>query len=229
MALARPILMMVTDRKRLAERTGDPPDSPAALRRLLMQVEDAADAGVDFVQLRERDLPAGALCELARQFVAATEGSRTRVLVNDRVDVALAAGAAGVHLPSHGVLPAAARRLLAPGRLVGCSIHAPAPSLTPEETDYVVFGTIYPTVSKPPDAPITGLAALKSAVGQSLVPVLAIGGVTRDRVADVAAAGAAGVAGIDLFLPATGIPVRGSLRGLVKFVHELFDTTHRVS
>src|SRR4051794_38506192 len=107
MALARPILMMVTDRKRLAERTGEPSDSAALFRRLVMQVEDVADAGVDFVQLRERDLPARHLCELARQLVAVTAGSRTRILVNDRVDVALAAGAAGVHLPSRGMLPAA--------------------------------------------------------------------------------------------------------------------------
>ena len=128
------------------------------------------------------------------------QGSTTRVLVNDRLDIALACGAAGVHLRSDSVPPDAVRRAVPAPFVVGVSVHslveaiAVAPSV-----DYIVAGTDWPTPSKPAAATIgpEGLSRIAAAVG---VPVLAIGGVTLDRLAETARTGAAGAAAIGLFM-----------------------------
>ena len=121
-------------------------------------------------------------------------------MVNDRLDVALAAGAHGVHLKDG---PAAIDRIrtVAPGGfLVGQSIHSPE-RVEDTQADYLVFGTLFPTRSKPEPGALAGLAGLAAAVRRARVPVLGIGGVKLTHLAAVAYTGAAGVAAVDLFLP----------------------------
>jgi len=184
---------MVTDRHRL-----DPFRGEDALVRC---VAAAARAGVDLVQVRERDLEGGALTRLVLRCVEAVAGTRSRVLVNDRLDVALAAGAHGVHLPGHGFSAARARAIVPPGFLIGRSVHhAGEAARVAEEggVDYLVFGTVFPTSSKAGVAP-AGVSGLAAAVAAVRLPVLAIGGITVERAREIGRAGAAGVAAIGMF------------------------------
>jgi thiamine-phosphate pyrophosphorylase len=159
-------------------------------------------AGVDAVQIREKELDDRAvygLVRLARSLLPPT----TWLLVNRRLDVALAAagdGAAGVHLPADGLPVAALRRRFGPGVLLGCSTHSAEEVERARDAgaDYAVFGPVYPTPSKERFGPPLGTAALARAAAAGL-PVYALGGVTLARFGEVAAAGAAGVAGIRLF------------------------------
>lgn len=190
------ILHLITDRRRLA---GNLPWAEQR-RCLRQQARHAVDAGIDVVQVRERDLEAGALFTVVEDFVAAAAGSRTRIVVNDRVDVALAAGAHGVHLRGDSLPAAVVRRLAPPGFLIGRSVHDPGEAAGEHHADYLVAGTIWPTLSKPPDHHLLGLDGLAQVVRSAQVPVLAIGGVTLDRLPQVAAVHAAGVAAIGLFI-----------------------------
>ena len=151
--------------------------------------------------MRERDLEAAELYRLARDVVRLVRGSRTKVVINDRLDVALAAGADGVHLRADAV-PAASVRSLAPdGFLVGRSVHAAQEALAEAEgADYLIAGTVWPTQSKTADHRLLGLQGLSEIVRAVSIPVLAIGGVSLDRLRQVAQTGAAGVAGIGLFM-----------------------------
>lgn len=150
--------------------------------------------GVDMVQVREKDLDARRLLELVRQVVRLARGSPTQVLVNDRLDVALAAGADGVHLPADG-LPAAAVRGMV-GR-VGVSTHTLDEVRRAEAggADFIVFGPVFDT----PGKTAVGVDRLREAVRAVRTPVYAIGGVTMENAARVVDAGAAGIAGIRLF------------------------------
>jgi len=232
MTLARrgPIVMLVTSRTRLAERVGVRPDHLESITpHLLSLIESAAAAGITLIQLREPDLDARALSDLTRAAMRVIEGTESSLVVNDRADVALAAGAHGVHLPERGLPADRVRALLPRPALVGTSIHAPAPELDGRWADYAVFGTVYGTRSKAPEFPLAGLDGLRRAVEGSAVPVLAIGGVTAGRMAEIAAAGAAGFAAIELFLPAPGSPIGASLRKILESAHEAFDTVRDVS
>jgi thiamine-phosphate pyrophosphorylase len=184
---------MVTDRRRLGA------GGEAALIR---RVAAAARAGIHLIQIRERDMPDGALLTLVTQAVEAVRGTRTRILVNDRVDVALAAGAHGVHLRGDSV-PAYRVRAVAPSPfLVGRSVH------TREEieqaaaegaVDYLLFGTVFETASKP-DRPSAGLAVLTENIKVAArLPMLAIGGITLDTVGRLRDSGCAGFAAIGQF------------------------------
>jgi thiamine-phosphate pyrophosphorylase len=191
------MLCLVTDRRRLRP---DAADIEAAGRGLVEQTKWAARSDVDLVQVRERDLETAQLAHLVTTLVDATHGTRTRVVVNDRLDVALACGAHGVHL-RHDSIPAAAVRRITPETfLVGRSVHGVAEAQAAGPVDYLVAGTVFPTPSKPHDAPVLGLDGLAEIVQAVAVPVLAIGGMSRDRLDEVAAVGAAGVAGIGLFI-----------------------------
>jgi thiamine-phosphate pyrophosphorylase len=157
------------------------------------------DLGVPAIQLREKDLDDLALYALARTARSALPPG-TALLVNGRLDVALAVAADGVHLPARG-LPLAPLRELAARRgrdvLLGRSTHdlAEVRAARDEEADYVTFGPVF---ASPGKGPATGIAGLREAVGLG-VPVLALGGIDGPRVAEVAAAGAWGVAGIRVF------------------------------
>jgi thiamine-phosphate pyrophosphorylase len=185
-------LTLVTDRR----ATGGRP--------LLAVVEACLGAGLRAVQLREKDLPARELLQLATDLRELTARHQARLLVNDRVDVALAVGADGVQLPGAGLPPGAARRLLGPGRLVGVSTHSAAEveAAALDGADFVLFGPIYDTPSKRPYGAPQGLTGLAEACRRSQLPVIAIGGVTAARVPELRDAGAAGIAVIRALLEA---------------------------
>ena len=188
--------MMVTDRARYGagdEGTG----------ALLRDAGAAGRAGVDLVQVREPSLDDRRLAALVRRIAAAVADSPARVVVNDRADVALAAGAAGVHLRSTSAPSIRVRRIMPAGFLVGRSVHSVEEALREEREaacDYLVFGTVFPSRSKPAGHPVAGTPRLQEVCAAVHLPVLAIGGVTPDRAEAAAAAGAAGFAAIELFV-----------------------------
>ena len=191
-----PAICLVTDRRRLAPGARTTREELAALERYF---DDVVAAAPDFVQVRESDLDAGVLTDLVTRLVARARRSLVRVLVNDRADVALAAGADGVHLRSDG--PAVGRlRALSPSWIVGRSIHVGEVVAPHQEAAYLLFGPVFSTASKP-GVPPAGVQALASAARDSTSPVLAIGGIDPPRAAQCWRQGAAGVAGIGIFLP----------------------------
>jgi thiamine-phosphate pyrophosphorylase len=153
-------------------------------------------AGIDAVQLREKDLDDRGLYDLARLARTVLPPS-VRLLVNGRLDVALAAGADGVHLPADGVPVGALRARFGKDVLIGRSTHSveEVERARDERADYVTFGPVFATPGKGAPVGLAGLARA-AAVG---VPVFALGGVTLERFGDLAGAGAAGVAAIRLF------------------------------
>jgi len=199
--LPAPIVCLVTDRQRLAAawRWQDP------ISALLAQVKLAVEASVDLVQIREPDLPGGVLETLVTRAVEVARGRPTRIVVNDRLDVALAAGAAGVHLRGNSFDAGRVRAVAPPGFLVGRSVHdvdEASRAAASDEVDYLVFGTVFPSLSKPGGRRVTGVEELGEVVRRVGVPVLAIGGVTPETVAAVRRAGAAGFAAIGFFIDA---------------------------
>ena len=170
------------------------------VRPVVEQCRDAVRAGVDLIQVRERDLDGNSLSTLVAELVRLTRGTATRVVVNDRLDVALACGADGVHLRGDSIPPASARSIAPPGFLIGRSVHrAEEASAVAPGVDYLIAGTVFPTPSKAGLTEWLGVEGLARICRAVSVPVLAIGGMTPDRLAGVAAAGAAGVAAIGLF------------------------------
>lgn len=153
-------------------------------------------AGIGAVQIREKDLEDGDLYRLTR-LARETLPPSTQVIVNGRIDVALAAGADGVHLPADGLPAAPLRARFGPGVLIGRSTHSldEVERARDEGVDYVVFGPVYSTPGKGPPA---GPEALGRAAALG-APVYALGGVTLERFGELAAAGASGVAAIRLF------------------------------
>ena len=173
------------------------------IRPLVQQCSDAVRAGVDMIQVRERDVDGGPLALLVAELVRLTRGTATRVVVNDRLDVALACGADGVHLRGDSIPPESARSIAPPGFLIGRSVHDEQEAATVAATvDYLIAGTVFPTSSKPGLTEWLGLEGLARICDAVAVPVLAIGGITADRLPGVAAAGAAGIAAIGLFADA---------------------------
>ena len=168
----------------------------------MSQARAAADASLDFFQIREPDLPDGALLDLATRVRDATAGSTLRILINDRLDIALAAGLDGVHLRGTSYPASRAREIATSGLLIGRSVHGVDEAKAVEAgggLDYLVFGTIFATASKPADRVLAGVQTLDAAVRACRLPILAIGGITLDNAALVAQAGAAGLAAIGLF------------------------------
>jgi thiamine-phosphate diphosphorylase len=169
-------------------------------RQLITQattwLAEAIAAGIDVIQLREHDLAAAALRDLTRAVVAACAGTPTKVLVNNRADVALAAGAHGVHLRDDR-WPAARVRSLHPSWILGRSVHDETIAPADEAINFVVFGAVFGSAGKP----ARGVDALRVLAAASPVPVVAIGGVTVANAPLAIAAGAAGVAAISVFLP----------------------------
>lgn len=166
---------------------------------ILRQARAAIDAGVDLIQVREPDLEAAQLVALTGDIVAAARGTATRVLVNDRLDVALAGGAGGVHLRGDSAPATSVRTIVPPGFLIGRSVHGVAEAQAAAGADYLIAGTVFPSRSKP-GVDGLGAAGLGAIVRATVLPVLAIGGITVDRADQVARSGAAGIAAIGLFL-----------------------------
>ena len=159
-------------------------------------VRAALRAGVRAVQLREKDLPTRSLLALARELTELAKTYEAKVLVNDRADVCLAAGSAGVQLPAAGLPAAASRRLLGPDRVIGVSAHSADDAVRAEAdgADFIVLGPIFETPSKRAFGPPIGLGELERARIRCRVPLFAIGSITQHRVRDVLKAGARGVA-----------------------------------
>ena len=195
------MLCLVTDRTRLE------PTRPDDVGPTLDVIRAAAAAGIDLVQIREPGLTGRTLGALVAHAVEAARGTSTRIVVNDRVDIALAHGAAGVHLKGSSVPAARVREHVGDDWIIGRSVHGldEARQVTAAGgLDYLLLGTVFATVSKPGRAPL-GMAALRQAAAALPVPVLAIGGVTQARIPGLAASGAAGVAATGLF---AGPPAR---------------------
>ena len=221
------ILCLVTHRRRLGAalglRAGEWVDA------LRAQVFAAASAGVDLVQVREPDLDAATLARLVRAVIADTRHTATRILVNDRLDVALATGAAGVHLKERSFSVADARALAPAGFWVGRSAHDPEAAAVAGNADYLVAGTVLPTVSKPSGSYLgwTGLSeVVKAAAGR---PVLAIGGIDLPSIPLVAVSGASGLAAIGAFVPEAGQELSEFVQKRVMDMRLGFDSAHPVS
>jgi thiamine-phosphate pyrophosphorylase len=168
----------------------------AAPRDIVQVVEAALSAGAPAIQLREKDADAAALAETARTLRALTRRHGALLFVNDRVDVALATEADGVHLGPDDLPVAAVRAKVPRGFLVGYSTDDPdeARRAVAEGADYIGCGTVYGTTTKAEAGAAIGLARLDEVARAVSVPVVAIGGITPERAAEVAATGAAGVA-----------------------------------
>ena len=184
----RPLLYYITDRK------GLPGEVPLPI------IEQAVAAGIDLIQIRERDLPARRLLTLVEEAVKRAGAGPTRILVNDHLDVAVAASAAGVHLPAHG-FPVDEVRRNYPELLIGASTHNLDELRRAADggADFAVFGPVFETPSKKAYGPPVGLEKLTEAVRAVNIPLLALGGVTLENAADCLRAGAAGLAAISLF------------------------------
>jgi thiamine-phosphate pyrophosphorylase len=214
---ARPIVCYVTDRKALpGEKT------PSAL---FEKIRAAAAAGVDWVQIREKDLAARELLALVRDAVALAS---IRVIVNDRLDVALAVGAAGVHL-GHASVPARevvrwCRAGNAPADfLVGVSCHSleGAQEVESAGASYTYFGPIYETPSKIPFGKPHGVEELAQVAKAVRIPVIAIGGVNESNAAECIRAGAAGIAAIRMIQDASDVDNAAALKKAIEAIHGL--------
>lgn len=185
-------LYLITDRMQTAGRS-----LPAV-------VADALRGGLRAVQLREKDLTAGQLFELAWELRRITREFGARLLINDRIDVALAVAADGVHLGKAGLPVAVARRILGSAGLIGYSAHSTDEAVRAQRdgADFVTLGPVYHTPSKALYGEPLGLNALTEAAGVVAIPVFALGGVKQSSVAEVLSAGAQGVALISAIMAA---------------------------
>lgn len=186
-------LYLITDRRSL----------PAG-RDLLATVRAALKGGVRAVQLREKDLSAAELYLLAREMRQLTREFGARLLLNDRIDIALAVDADGVHLGGHSLPVAAARRLLGPDRLIGLSTHHAdeVRDAALSGADFVTFGPVYATPSKLPYGPPLGLPSLSLVCTNPPLPVFALGGISAACLPELRAAGCRRVAMIGAILHA---------------------------
>ena len=182
--------MLITDRSRLRGR------------RLEEVASLAVDGGATVVQLREKELSGRDLYELAVTLRAVLRG-RALLLVNERVDVALAAGADGVHLPERSLPGRAVREMAGEGCIVGRSVHSVEAAVHAEEqsADFVEVGAVYETASKPGVTP-AGVELVRAVAQVVRVPIVAVGGVTAENIAEVVEAGADGVAVIGAVMDA---------------------------
>jgi thiamine-phosphate pyrophosphorylase len=206
----KPIFCYVTDRRALdaapVSSGFTEGDSSSLHGRLLHDsIQRAIAAGAGWIQIREKDLEASALMELARFAVAEMRGAAARVLINDRLDVALAANAAGVHLGEKSLpLEIVIEWRRSTGRkdfLIGVSCHSLeyARAAAKGGADYIFFGPVFATPSKVAFGAPQGIERLREICASVKIPVLAIGGVTSENARACIAAGAAGVAAIRLF------------------------------
>ena len=176
---------------------------------ILRLVRAAVDAEVPLFQIREKSLPARALFELVARAVELTGGTRTRLLVNDRSDIARAAGADGVHLTAQSLPVEVVRKTCRADFLIGVSTHslAEARAARTAGADFVVFGPVFETESKRAYGEPQGLDKLREVTRElGEFPVVAIGGISVDNVGACFEAGASGVAAIGMFIDAQNLP-----------------------
>jgi thiamine-phosphate pyrophosphorylase len=210
------IVCYVTDGRGLPRAPGDTLETA-----LVEHMARAAEAGADWIQIREKDLPGRTLLDLVR--AARARVGHTDLLINDRLDVALAAGVKGVHLGTQS-LPAAlvrnwSRRAGWPDLCIGVSCHSVEEVRAAEQAgaDYAIFGPVFETPSKAGFGPPQGLDRLREAAQAVRIPVLAIGGIDEERACLCRQAGAAGIAAIRLF------QAPGDLRARLERVRALLE------
>jgi thiamine-phosphate pyrophosphorylase len=169
--------------------------------RNLLGVAQAIADGVDWVMIRDKSLPGRELLHLVRRVLTLPNPFGAKILVNTRMDVALAAGAAGLHLPVGSIPPLRWRAIAPPGFLIGVSCHTidAVRAAEGEGADYVVFGPVFAPISKSTDLPPRGLKGLAEASRAVRIPLVALGGITRQNAKECVLAGAAGIAAISLF------------------------------
>jgi len=232
------LIYYITARAQLEAETGS--DAASGSEQALREkVQAAFSAGVDTVQVREKDLPDGRLARLVEDLGslrAKTERAKTvpektgpekavsrwlgrllaRLLINERLDIALSCGADGVHLPSDSLPLSAVRSRVGPDAVVGISCHTreEVEEAARDGADYALLGPVFETPSKPGSRPL-GLAVLEDICRSSALPVFALGGVTRENAASCVRAGASGIAGIRLFQQAP------DLEDLCRYLHSL--------
>jgi len=193
-----PILYLIT-RGATTETT-----TPASeeFQNILKQIAAAVSAGITLVQIREKKLLPNVLFELAASAVAIARESTTRILVNDRADIAAGAGAAGVHLTTSSISPDVIRKAFGPTFVVGASTHSLVEARTVRDAgaDFAVFGPVFPTPAKEKFGNPVGIPALAEAArALAPFPLLALGGLAMENVEECLLAGASGIAAIRLF------------------------------
>ncbi|MGA2475938.1 MAG: thiamine phosphate synthase [Terriglobia bacterium] len=186
------LLCYITDRRQLRSVS------------LAAVIRETVRAGVDIVQVREKDLTSRELITLVEEALSATREpgmGGARVVVNDRVDVALAGGADGAHLAAHSMPVQVVRRFVPRAFLIGVSCHSLGEAMAAESggADYLVLGPVFETPSKLGYGPPLGLEKLRNITSRIRIPVLALGGITVERVRPCLEAGASGIAGIRIF------------------------------
>jgi thiamine-phosphate pyrophosphorylase len=214
--LKKPIIYLITG------SATTPATTPANsdFQNVLTLVRAATRARIPLVQLREKNLHARTLYELTVRCAEITQGTDTRLLINDRADVSSAARADGVHLTTRSLQTSTIRRTFGPDFLIGVSTHslAEARAAHEEGADFAVFGPVFDTPSKRAYGPPVGLERLREAAhALAPFPILALGGITLDSASDCLSAGASGIAAIRLFsdpenLNATVNAIRDHLR-----------------
>jgi thiamine-phosphate pyrophosphorylase len=213
-----PTLCYVTDRRAV---------SAIGSQDIVEKIRTAADAGADWIQIREKDLPGRELFRLTQDAVRIAEeaGRQTRIIVNDRFDIAVAAGAAGVHLGGESIAVSEAVQWRRSGNappefLIGVSCHRLEEGLEAERAgaSYVFFGPVYDTPSKRAFGPAQGIARLTDVCRAVRIPVIAIGGLTEENAREALKAGAAGIAAIRLFQEAKD---GASLKQSVERLHRI--------
>lgn len=181
---------LITDRKHTAGRP------------LVAALQAAAHAGIRAIQLREKDLTPRELLALSEEVRGVVEPQGTHLFINDRADIARAAGLSGVHLTTTGMSPIHARCCLAAGSRIGVSTHSLAEARFAEEfgADFITFGPVFYTASKAPYGEPRGLQELHDICQAVKLPVFALGGITPERIPACLDAGAHGVAAISALL-----------------------------
>ena len=212
------LLCYVTDRHLLRSQRAS---SAGSTDDLLVRIQSAVAVGVDWIQIREKDLSSHELLELTRRVIAVTQdaNAHTRVIVNDRLDVAIAAGAAGVHLGGASIPVAETVQWCRAGNaepdfIVGASCHDVQEAIAAERSggNYIFFGPVYESPSKMKFGAPQGVGKLAEVCGRVQIPVLTIGGIDEENAGTCLRAGAAGVAAIRLFQQS---PDAASLGGVV--------------
>jgi thiamine-phosphate diphosphorylase len=219
--LPRPAICFVTPGRVRSAEGQDAQD----LVRLVVR---AATAGANLIQIRERELPDRALLGLVGRILAEVDRSRALVVVNERADIAMAAGADGVHLRAQGVTPSRLRPIVPEGFVIGRSVHSTDEAVAAAAAggDYLIFGTVFPSASKPANHPVAGIERLREVCASVRLPVIAIGGITTARFHEVAAAGAAGVAAIGMFVESDRAGAKAATE-LVQRAQRAFATESR--
>ena len=214
--LIAPIIYLITSGETTPQTTPQTKD----FSQLLRLVEAAVAAKIDLIQLREKNLRTSVLFDLTTKAAEIVPGSQTRLLVNDRADVALAAGASGVHLTSRSIKTSVIRQTFGAEFLIGVSTHSPEEVETARSdgADFAVFGPVFETASKLVYGQPLGPESLQQVTSKSgSFPVLALGGVTLDNVTDCFRAGASGIAAIRL------LNNPSQLASVVRQIHERFN------